>query len=95
MYMRPADTSPEAWRVFLELQRKMSPGDKLRAVFEYSIALAELAESDIRSKFPEAGEEEVFLWSAARRLGRELMIKVYGWDPNTNARVRDRRKSSF
>jgi hypothetical protein len=32
--MRPADTSPEAWKVFLDLQRKMSPSEKHKAVAE-------------------------------------------------------------
>jgi hypothetical protein len=31
--------------------------------------------------YPDAGEREVFLRVAARRLDRETMIKVYGWDP--------------
>jgi hypothetical protein len=31
-----------------------------------------------------AGEREVFLRVAARRLDRETMIKAYGWDPELN-----------
>jgi hypothetical protein len=31
---------------------------------------------------PDAGDREVFLRVAARRLDRETMIQVYGWDPD-------------
>jgi len=31
--------------------------------------------------YPEADEREIFLRVAARRLDRDTMIKVYGWDP--------------
>lgn len=33
----------------------------------------------MRAQYPHASEREVFLRVAARRLGRELMIKAYGW----------------
>jgi hypothetical protein len=32
--------------------------------------------------YPRAGEREVFLRVAARRLDRETMLRVYGWDPD-------------
>ena len=35
--------------------------------------------------YPEAGEREVFLRAAARRLSRETMMAVYGWDPEAHA----------
>ena len=32
--------------------------------------------------YPHADEREVFLRVAARRLDRQAMIDVYGWDPD-------------
>ena len=43
--------------------------------------LIKMAEEDVRRQYPEASEREVFLRAASRRLGRDLMIKAYGWDP--------------
>ncbi len=76
-----SDTDPKALEVFLDLQRKMSPGEKLRAVFELTEFMLHFAESDVRRLYPKADEREVFLRLAARHLGRETMIRVYGWDP--------------
>ena len=76
--MRPADTSPEAWKVFLDLQRRMPPSEKLRRTFEYSEFVRSLAEGGLRQKYPQAGEREIFLREARQRLGADLFCKVYG-----------------
>lgn len=76
--MRPADTSPEAWKVFVELHARMTPGEKLRRTFEYSAFVQRLAEGNLRRSYPQANEREIFLRSARQRLGAELFHKVYG-----------------
>jgi hypothetical protein len=76
--MRPSDTSPEAWKVFLGLQRRMPPEVKLRRTFEYSEFVRSLAEAGLRQKYPQAGEREIFLREARQRLGADLFCKVYG-----------------
>jgi hypothetical protein len=76
--MRPADTSPEAWKVWLDLMRKMPPEEKLRRTFEYSAMVRSLAESTLRRKHPQANEREIFLRAARQRLGPELFARVYG-----------------
>jgi hypothetical protein len=76
--VRPADTSPEAWKVFLDLQRRMPPGEKLQRAFEYSAAVAGLAEGVLRERYPQAGSREIFLRAARQRLGGELFRKAYG-----------------
>ena len=76
-----ADTSPEALRVFIDLHRKMTPGQRLAHVFEMNEFQEGLQRWSVRSMYPDADEREVFLRLAARRLDRETMIKVYGWDP--------------
>lgn len=75
------DTSPEAFDVFLDVHRRMSEGQRARSVFEMSEMQHALVESSIRSTYPKADEREIFLRSTARRLGRELMVLAYGWDP--------------
>ena len=80
-YAWMADTDPKAFEVLLDLQRRMSPGEKLAAVFELSAFLMGLAEENERHRRPQAGERELFLRAAARRLDRQTMIRAYGWDP--------------
>jgi hypothetical protein len=76
--MRPEDTSPEAWKVFLELQRRMSPSEKLERAFAYSDFVWRLAEGGLRATYPHASDREIFLRVARQRLGAELFHKVYG-----------------
>lgn len=76
--MRPADTSPEAWKVLMDLMRKMSPEEKLQRTFEYSAFLRKFGEAGLRQKYPQAGDREIFLRAARQRLGADLYAKVYG-----------------
>ena len=76
--MRPADTSPEAWKVFIDLQRKLSPAEKLQQAFEWSEVIRQFAEAGLRQRYPHADDREIFLREARQRLGAELFHKVYG-----------------
>lgn len=75
------DTDPKALEVFLEIQRRRSPAQKLADVFDLSQGLFEMAKAGVRLRHPDADEREVFLRAVATRLPRDLMIKAYGWDP--------------
>jgi len=77
------DTDPRAAALLLALQRRMPPQDKVRAAFELSDMLLRLSEAGVRLVYPDASDREVFLRAAARRLGRETVARVYGWDPET------------
>ena len=50
--MRPRDTSPEAWKVQMDLMRKMSPEEKLQRTFEYSAFVRKFGEAGLRQKYP-------------------------------------------
>jgi hypothetical protein len=76
------DTDPAALAFFIELHRKMTPGERVARVFEMTAFQEGLQRSSVRSMYPQADEREVFLRVAARRLDRETMIRVYGWDPD-------------
>jgi hypothetical protein len=78
------DTDPEALEVFLQLHRQMTPSQRVARVFELTAFQESLQRASVRSMYPQAGEREVFLRVAARRLDRETMIKAYGWDPELN-----------
>jgi predicted RNA-binding Zn ribbon-like protein len=76
-----SDTDPRALQVFLELQRRMSPAEKIQAVFRLTEMVTRMVQASIRKQYPTASEREVFLRTAARHLDRETMIRVYGWNP--------------
>ncbi len=76
-----SDTHPKALELFIQRQREMSPGDKLAEMFRMNAMFRRMAEAGVRLLYPAAGDREVFLRVAARHLGRETMIRAYGWDP--------------
>ena len=62
----------------MDLMRKMSPEERLRRTIEYSAFVRRFSEAGVRQKYPRAGEREIFLRAAHRRLGADLYAKVYG-----------------
>jgi len=76
--MRPADTSPEAWRVLIGLIRQLSAGERLQRAIELSEAVRLAGEDALRRAHPNASEREIFLLAARRRLGDDLYRRVYG-----------------
>jgi hypothetical protein len=76
--MRPRDTSPEAWKVLMDLIRKMTPEERLQRTFEACAFIEVFVRAGMRERHPEAGERELFLRLARLRLGAELYSKVYG-----------------
>jgi hypothetical protein len=73
------DTHPEALRAYLKIQSRISSEQKLQTVAEMYEAMEALQTAEVRRLYPEADDREVFLRVAARRLGPELMKRVYGW----------------
>jgi two-component sensor histidine kinase len=74
----PLDTSPEAWAVFLDIQRRMTPEEKIARVFELSERVKAMAEAGLRHRYPDASDEEIRMRAIRQRLGDELFEKVYG-----------------
>ncbi len=82
-----SDTSPAAFAKLVELQKAMPPAQRLRQSLRLSGMMMRLSEAGIRRQYPQATEREIFLRAAGRRLGRDVMIRVYDWDPaEQNAR---------
>jgi Rv0078B-related antitoxin len=70
--------------VWLELLRQKAPGERLAATLGLADLALKMAEAGVRRMHPQAPDREVFLRVAARHLPRELMIRAYGWDPETD-----------
>ena len=80
--MFSADTRPDVARLLLEGYRRMTPAEKLRRACDLSQATREMAASRIRRMYPGADDTQVRLRIAALTLGRETMVRVFGWDPD-------------
>ena len=76
-----SDTTPEAERVLIELARAMPDARKIDQVFEMIETIRMLGMAGVRSRHPEASEEELRKRMAAIVFDRETVIEVYGWDP--------------
>jgi len=75
-----SDTDPRALEVFLECQRRMTAAEKLQAILHWNNMLFEMIRAEVRRQYPDADEREILLRTAARRLDRETLARVYGWD---------------
>jgi hypothetical protein len=75
------DTSPEAERFLIEGYRRMSPSDKLERVFSLNRMIEQLQRARLTADYGEMPEREMRLRLASLRLGRETMVKAFGWDP--------------
>jgi hypothetical protein len=77
-----ADTHPEVARILLEGYRRMTPAQKLQRACDLSEATRQMAAARIRSMYPDADDRQVRLRVAALSLGRDTMVRVFGWDPD-------------
>ncbi len=65
----------------IERWRGTSAGEKLDRVAELNWTCERLSEAGVRVRCPGAGDDEVRHRVFALRLGRQVMVEVYGWDP--------------
>lgn len=79
--MTPMDTADTTMDLVVERWRAMTPRDKLDEVAALNESVEQLAAAGVRQRHPTADEEAVRLRVIALRLGRDLMVDVYGWDP--------------
>lgn len=76
--------------VWLDLLRRMTPGEKLAATFRLTDLALRAMDAEVRAKYPDATGHEVKMRVASRHLSRELMIAAYDWDPLAHGRARHR-----
>jgi hypothetical protein len=67
-----SDTTPEAERVLMELARAMP--DLIDTIRKFGMI-------GLRSRYPEASDDELKKRMAAIVFDRETVVEVYGWDP--------------
>lgn len=82
MPFRPEDTSADADRVYFERLRAMSPQQRAEIFTALTFAVQDLAMAGLREVHPNASDDELRLRLATRRLGDELVRRIWGWPPD-------------
>jgi len=75
------DTAPAAEAFLIGRLRAMSAREKLELVRKLNRGLIALSAAGIRSRHGSIDDRELSLRLAALRLPREVMIRVFDWDP--------------
>ncbi len=73
----PADTTPEAWRVLVEIYRRMPPSRRLELACGMTDSLRRVVAAGVRARHPEYSEEQVRLAFARLWLGDNLFRQVH------------------
>ncbi len=76
-----SDTSTGSNDVLIEGYQRMSPREKMRLVNGLNCAVHNLALARIRKQYGDLPEHELRLRLASLRLDREIMTRLFGWDP--------------
>lgn len=79
---RPRDTSARADAVQFELLRAMTPQQRGEIFTALTLAVQDLAMAGLRLQHPKATDDELRLRLAARRLGNDVVRRVWGWSPD-------------
>lgn len=75
------DTPSDIQKIIIEGYRRMSPQQKLKRVSELTKAVQQLALARIRKQYGTLSKREQHLRLASLWLDRDMMIRVFHWDP--------------
>lgn len=77
-----SDTPQSVDEFVADRWRGLSASQRFELVAALNESCEQMAAAGVRLRHPSAGEGEVQRRVVALRLGRDLMIDVYGWDPD-------------
>ncbi len=80
MRARPLDTPKKVWDLQFELLRQKTGEERWEIARELTLFVQQLAFAGLRSQYPTLPDDEIWLKLAARRLGVDVVRKVYGRD---------------
>lgn len=81
MTSSPADTDLATLERMTALYREMAPAEKMARVRDLTLTVNQLALARLREIHPGASQGELLLRLARRRLGAEVVARVYGPAP--------------
>ena len=82
MKTQSPDTHPDAEKILIEAYRRMSSAEKIAKMRQLNEFGSQLAFADVRTRYPDAPEREIWLRVAFRHIPADLMIKAFGWNPD-------------
>jgi hypothetical protein len=80
------DTSPDVQRMLVARFRTMTAAERIWLADALTRGCEALALAGIQMRHPDATAEELRLRLGALRIGRDLVLRVYGWDPQEGRR---------
>lgn len=80
MRARPLDTPKKIWDLQFDLLRQKTPEERLEMARQMTLSMQRFVMASLRQEHPELSDDELWLKLAVRRLGREVVRKVYGRD---------------
>jgi predicted component of type VI protein secretion system len=78
MSVLSSDTDPKMEALQIQFWRQASPTRKMRALAQLNASARMLALAGLRTRYPQASEDELHRRLASLLLGEELARKVYG-----------------
>lgn len=82
MKTQSIDTHPDVEKILIEAYRRMTPAEKIAKMRQLNEFASQLAFADVRQRYADAPEREVWLRVASRNIPADLMRKAFGWDPD-------------
>jgi len=82
MVSKVHDTPPHIQKILIAGYRQMSPQQKLKRVNELTRAVQQLALARIQKRYGTLSEREQHLRLASLWLDRDMMIRIFNWDPH-------------
>ena len=70
-----SDTDPRVMKVWIDLLRKQSPGEKLRTVLTMAAGGHAQLQANLRERYPNAGRLEIFERITALKIGNEVQLE--------------------
>jgi hypothetical protein len=80
MRARPLDTPKKVWDLQFDLLRRKTPEERLEMARQMTLSMQRFVLASLRQEHPELSDDELWLKLAVRRLGRDVVRKVYGRD---------------
>ncbi len=80
------DTDPAVEARLFDRYRSMTPVEKLQHIGELGRMAEQVALAGLQMLYPDATVAENRLRLLSRRVDRETMIRLYGWDPEAKGR---------
>lgn len=81
MKTQSPDTHPDVEKILIDAYRRMTPAEKIAKMRQLNECGSRLAFADVRRRYPDAPEREIWLRVASRYLSADLMQKAFGWNP--------------